>query len=80
MNTLFLIYLECKYQSLLLNYSVAYATSSEFYVGPKLLPYLYNYLSFPNLWFSDHVIDRLVEVWANDFYQIITSSNRSRIE
>tara|TARA_B100000965_G_scaffold359846_1_gene340181 strand:+ start:390 stop:782 length:393 start_codon:yes stop_codon:yes gene_type:complete len=62
-------FLESKYQEQLHKFSPAYAQSSQWYVGPRLMPYLYNYLHLPTLFFSDNLIDYFIDQWLHEYYQ-----------
>lgn len=62
-------FLEAKYQAQLAKFSPAYAQSSQWYVGPTIVPYLYNYLHLPTLFFSDKIIDRYIDIWLHEYYR-----------
>lgn len=62
-------FLEAKYHAQLAKFSQAYAQSSQWYVGPSILPYLYNYLHLPTLFFSDRIIDCFINDWLHEYYR-----------
>lgn len=66
-NEKILDYLEGRYQGLLKSFSVAYATSSQWYVGGTITPYLYNYFMLPNLFFGSNVLDELIDEWVMEY-------------
>lgn len=60
-------FLEAKYQAQLAKFSPAYGRSSMWYVGESILPYLYNYLHLPTLFFSDSIIDHYIQQWLTEW-------------